>query len=162
MEIKTLFEYNWHCRRKFLESMAKLPWERVVESRGASFESMRNVFLHSLEAEQGLLRIIAKTGEWPRHDYERDFKDIEAMRKYIDEVEAESKAYFSKLSPNDLDRLSPYGKTKSQVRVEDMLMHVVEEEIHHRGELLCLMWQIDYEPPYTSYTNFLVETKIVK
>jgi len=162
MDIEMLFEYNWHCRRKFLEGMAKLPWERVVESRGASFESMRNVFLHSLEAEQGLLRIIAKTAEWPRHDYDRDFKDIEAMRKYVGEVEAESKVYFSKLGPGDLDRLTPYGRTQSQVRVEDLLMHVVEEEIHHRGELICLMWQIDFEPPYTSFTSFLVEANKVK
>ena len=159
MDVEDLFVYNWYCRRKFLECMSKLTWEKMVEDRGASFGSMRDIFLHSLEAEQGLLRIIAKTAEWPRHDYDRDFKDIEAMRKYVGEVEAESKAYFSRLGPGDLDRLSPYGKTKSQVRVEDMLMHVVEEEIHHRGELLCLMWQIDAEPPYTSYTNFLVETK---
>ena len=134
MEIKALFEYNWYCRRKFLEGMAKMPWEKVVENRGASFESMRNVFLHSLEAEQGLLRIIAKTGEWPKHDYERDFRDIEAMRKYVGEVEAESITYFAKLGPGDLNKVSPYGKSKSQFRVEDMLMHVVEEASSRRTE----------------------------
>ena len=107
------------------------------------------------------MRIIAKTGEWPKHDYERDFRDIEAMRKYVDEVEAESKTYFTKLGPGDLNKVSPYGKSKLQFRVEDMLMHVIEEEIHHRGELLCLMWQIDSEPPYTSYTTYLMETKKV-
>ena len=77
------------------------------------------------------------------------------MRKYVDEVEAESRAYFAKLGPGDLDKLSPYGRTKAQVRVEDMLMHVVEEEIHHRGELICLMWQMDSEPPYASYTDYV-------
>jgi uncharacterized damage-inducible protein DinB len=162
MDMKSLFEYNWHCRRKFLESMAKLPWEKVVENRGASFDSLRNVFLHSLEAEHGLLRSLSATGGWPRHDYDRDFQDAEAMRKYMDEVEAESRTYLTTLGPGDLDKIIPYGRNKSRVRVEDVLMHVVEEEIHHRGELICLMWQIDSEPPYISYTAYLVETKKVQ
>lgn len=38
-------------------------------------------------------------------------------------------------------------------------MHVLEEEIRHRGELLCLMWQINATPPYTSFTRYLEETK---
>jgi uncharacterized damage-inducible protein DinB len=80
----------------------------------------------------------------------------------MDEVEAESRTYLTKLGPGDLDKIIPYGRNKSQVRVEDVLMHVVEEEIHHRGELICLMWQIDSEPPYTSYTAYLVETKKVQ
>jgi uncharacterized damage-inducible protein DinB len=33
-------------------------------------------------------------------------------------------------------------------------MHVVEEEIHHRGEILCIYWQHDIQPPYTGYTTY--------
>jgi len=162
LDIKALFEYNWYCRRKFLEAMAKLPWGKVVEDRGASFDSMRNIFLHSLGAEQGWLGHLARgrMGEWPSHDYDRDFKDMEAVRNYMNEVEAGSRAYISKLRPGDLDKEFPLGK--GNFRVEDVLMHVVEEEIHHRGELICLMWQIDSEPPYASYTNYLAEARTVK
>lgn len=162
MDIKALFEYNWYCRRKFLEAMARLPWGEVVEDRGASFNSMRNIFLHSLGAEQGWLGHLArgKMGEWPSHTYDRDFKDMGAVRNYMNEVEAGSRTYISKLKPGDLDKEFPIGKGKH--RVEDVLMHVVEEEIHHRGELICLMWQIDSEPPYTSYTNYVADARAVK
>jgi uncharacterized damage-inducible protein DinB len=34
-------------------------------------------------------------------------------------------------------------------------MHVIEEEIHHRGELLCIYWQNDITPPHTSYTGYV-------
>jgi len=99
VDIRALFEYNWYCRRKFLESMAKLPWEKVVEDRGASFGSVRNIFLHSLEAEQGWLRHLVhrKEGKWQSRDYEKSFKDIEAMKEYMIEVEAESRAYLAEL-----------------------------------------------------------------
>jgi uncharacterized damage-inducible protein DinB len=88
--------------------------------------------------------------------------DIEYMRKFMKEVEAESQAYLSKLKPEDLDKVFSWpsrdGATKI-ARVEDILVHVVEEEIHHRGEILCLMWQINTTPPYTSYTAYLDEKK---
>ncbi len=158
MDIKALFEYNWYCRRKFLESIEKLPWERVVENREASFNSMRNIFLHSLDAEQYWLRRLAgrKIGEALRRNYDREFPNIEAMRKHMDEVEAESRAYLAKLGPKDLQKPPGWLRTK-RYRVEDVLMHVVEEEIHHRGELLCLMWQIDVEPPHRDWLDRITE-----
>jgi len=163
MDIRDILEYNWFSRRKFLEGMAKLPWAKVIEKWGASFESMRDIFLHSTEAEQGWLRRLAGRGEWPRHDYDKDFHDIEAMRKYVGEVEAESRTYFGKLGIGDFDKLIPYDDDRpieSRVRVEDILMHVVEEEVHHRGELLCLIWQIDIEPPLRDWLDWIAETHV--
>jgi uncharacterized damage-inducible protein DinB len=34
-----------------------------------------------------------------------------------------------------------------EVTAEDILIHVFEEEVHHRGELIALLWQMDIEPP---------------
>jgi uncharacterized damage-inducible protein DinB len=34
-----------------------------------------------------------------------------------------------------------------EVTAEDILIHVFEEEVHHRGELIALLWQMDVEPP---------------
>jgi len=164
VEIKALFEYNWYCRGKFLDAMTKLPWEKLVENREASFYSMRNVFLHSLEAEQNWVRRLStgKMGEWSKHNYDQDFKDVEAMRQYMNEVESESRTILMKLEPEDLEKVFSWPAkdgTINSFRIEDILLHVVEEEIHHRGEILCLMWQIDATPPYTSYTAYLAETK---
>jgi len=32
--------------------MAELPWKKVTESNGASFDCIRNIFVHSLQSEQ--------------------------------------------------------------------------------------------------------------
>lgn len=157
IDIRALFEYNWYCRRKFLESMAKLPWEKVIEDRGASFGSIRNVFLHSLDAEESWLKALAsgKRDKESSKGYERSFENIKTMEKYMNDVETESRAALAKLIPAQLDKEFPRGKNK--FRIEDLLVHVVEEEIHHRGELICLMWQIDFEPPYKSYMSYLLK-----
>jgi uncharacterized damage-inducible protein DinB len=163
MDIKLLFEYNWYCRRKFVEYWKKLSWDIVVEDFGASFGSMRDIFVHSLEAEQGWLRTLSnftsgKNKKWPSHNYDVEFIDIEALEKYMDEVEMESQEYLKELTHTDLDKI--YSGVQVPVRVEDVLMHVVEEEIHHRGELLCIMWQNDLEPPHQDWFDWLKETDI--
>lgn len=159
MDIRDLLEYNWYCRRQFLDSIEKLPWSAVVEDRGASFGSIRNIFLHSLEAEQGFFRHLAsgKVGEWPSHDYDKEFQGIEAIRKYMEEVEAEGRAYLKKLGPKSLDKSFPIPWYKKNFRVEDVLMGVVGECIFHDGEIMSLMWQIDAEPPYKDYPGYLLE-----
>jgi uncharacterized damage-inducible protein DinB len=32
-------------------------------------------------------------------------------------------------------------------RLADVLMQVTMEQAHHLGEMICLLWQIDVEPP---------------
>jgi uncharacterized damage-inducible protein DinB len=35
----------------------------------------------------------------------------------------------------------------TRISTEDVLIHVFEEEVHHRGELIALLWQIGIDPP---------------
>jgi uncharacterized damage-inducible protein DinB len=160
MDIRDLLEYNWYCRRQFLDCMEKLPWSDFVEDRGASFGSIRNIFLHSLEAEQGFLRHLArgKMGDWPNHDYDKEFQNMEAIRKYSEEVEAEGRAYLKKLGPKGLDKPFLIPWHKKEFRVEDVLVGVVGESVYHNGEIMGLMWQIDAEPPYTDFAGYLLQT----
>jgi len=45
-----------------------------------------------------------------------------------------------------------YGKPL-EVTAEDVLIHVFEEEVHHRGELIAMLWQMGAEPPIMSWKN---------
>ena len=86
------------------------------------------------------------------------FADISTVQEYADEVEAETNEYLKTLTEEKLQSVFEYkgwdGKTKRN-KIEDILMHVIEEEIHHRGELLCIYWQNDITPPYTSYMGYV-------
>ncbi|MGA8904099.1 MAG: hypothetical protein WB661_03730 [Candidatus Bathyarchaeia archaeon] len=48
--IVDLYKYNSSVRKKYLDAIEKLPWEEVVKVRGVSLGSIRNVFLHVLDA----------------------------------------------------------------------------------------------------------------
>ena len=61
------------------------------------------------------------------------------MQKYLDPP-LSGKLVEKYIVRNDL------GETV-EVTAEDILIHLFEEEVHHRGELFALLWQMDIEPP---------------
>jgi uncharacterized damage-inducible protein DinB len=158
LDIKELFGYNWYSRREFLRSMAGIPWEKVVESCSASFDCIRDIFVHSLQAEQFWIRRLSGRSIEGIFDIPfTKFANVSAIQEYANKVEAETNEYLKTLTDEKLHSVFEFkgrdGKTNRN-RIEDILMHVVEEEIHHRGELLCIYWQSDLIPPYISYTAY--------
>ena len=162
MNIKDLFEYNWYSRRKLLKSMAEFPWKTVTESSGASFDSIRDIFIHSLQAEHfWIRRLSGKNTEGIYGAPFTKYTDINSIQEYADKVEAETNEYLEKLTNQKLQSVFEYRGRDGNINrneTEDILMHVIEEEIHHRGEILCIYWQHDIQPPYISYTTYKGQT----
>ncbi len=68
-------------------------------------------------------------------------------------VENRMNKYIQPLSPEDLKKKYT-GKRRRKletVTAEDILVHIFEEEVHHRGELIALFWQMDIRPPLIGY-----------
>jgi uncharacterized damage-inducible protein DinB len=38
-------------------------------------------------------------------------------------------------------------RIRRTTNVKDVLIHVMTEELHHRGELIAILWQINIQPP---------------
>ena len=138
--------------------MAEIPWKTVVESCGASFDSIRDIFVHSLQAEQSYIRRLSgKSTEGIYGTPFTKFTDVNTIQEYADKVEAETNEYLETLTNEKLKSVVELKGRDGKInkyKIEDILMHVIEEEIHHRGELLCVYWQHDIQPPYTSYTAY--------
>jgi len=112
-----------------------------------------------MQAEQFWIRLLNKGNV--RGIFETpfsEFANINAVKEYADKVEAETNAYLKRLTDEKLQNVFEYkgfdGKPKRN-KIEDILMHAIVDEIHHRGELLCIYWQADMTPPYTGYLNYV-------
>jgi uncharacterized damage-inducible protein DinB len=142
--------------------MAEIPWSIVIESTGASFDSIRDLFIHSLQAEQDWIRRLS--GKSIEGIYDNPFTkyaDIKSIQEYADKVESETNEYLEKLEDQTLQNMFEYKRrdgTINRNETEDVLMHVIEEEIHHRGEIQCIYWQHDIQPPYISYHEYKKQT----
>ena len=88
MDSKILFEYSQALRDRYLEQLVKLPWEEVVKSRGGSFDSLRNIFLHTVDAEDRLVNyvILGRTEDWASQSPD-EFRDMDSISRRAKEVD---------------------------------------------------------------------------
>lgn len=155
LDARKLFEYSQVLRSRFLECVASLPWSEVVKSRGASFDSLRDILLHTIDAEDNLVNcdIAGRRGGRVSRKPE-EFLDVDSIRKCAEEVESKTKAFVANVKPEDLERkveIQRFGAPSIWFRVEDVLVHCALENISHYGELIALLWQMDVEPPYRGW-----------
>jgi len=154
VDIKKLLAYNVVERHAFFEAFTKLSWDEFIENREASFNSIRNIFIHSINGSNHWLDFLQ--GE-PEREYKEfdEYKTLEDIGVYMKQVENRMNKYLDSLSTNDLKkrykgREMRDGKVE-MLTAEDILVHVFEEEVHHRGELIALFWQMGIKPPVIGY-----------
>lgn len=62
------------------------------------------------------------------------YADVNSIQEYADKVEAETNEYLEKLTDEKLQIIFEYkgrGGNINRNKIEEILMHVIEEEIHH-------------------------------
>lgn len=155
------YAYNSYVRKKYLRILEKLPEDELLRDRGASFPSVLDVFTHILDAYRWWFLYVY-------HDRIHERKRLRGSGLKLKEVVGEEhkidshiRKFLHELSLSDLEKpviyheVSHAGKRSKKIeyggKVRDMLWHMVEEELQHRGELNALLWQIDKEPPITGW-----------
>jgi uncharacterized damage-inducible protein DinB len=149
VDIQALLEYNRQVRHRYLDAMSRIPWKELVKNRETSFHSIRNIFVHTLRVIDHWLDFLLKEHTLKIKNYE-DYENFDAVREYADQVESRLQFYLDSLSSNKLNMsysLINDLDEKTEVTVEDVLIHLFEEEVHHRGELIALFWQMNIKPP---------------
>jgi uncharacterized damage-inducible protein DinB len=85
---------------------------------------------------------------------------LEEVVRFLDEVEALVRRFLDGLVETDLDRSFvvpkqlPWFEHEFTLSIREMLWHLVEEELQHRGELNALLWQIDVDPPIFDWIDW--------
>src|SRR5208283_3301318 len=158
MQVTDLMRYNHVVRGLYLDAMAKLPWTAVVEPIGLSFDSMRNVFLHLTFVEDRWISYIIpdRLSQWVDPNFD-DFKDIDSLKKYVQQTEIKTEKYLEKLSNEELNRqvVIPWGnKPDTRISIETALCQIVIEDMIHYGELSALLWQMGIDAPYLGFWRY--------
>ncbi len=149
VDVQKLLEYNGIVRHRYLECLEGLTWEEFIKNREASFHSIRNIFVHVISAVDYWLDFLQKKNLHSRKKYD-EYGTFEEVRAFMEHVEKRMLEYLAKLPIGGLDKkylLKDDDGKDLEITAEDVLIHVFEEEVHHRGELIALLWQIGIEPP---------------
>ena len=129
--------------------MSRIPWEDLISNREVSFNSIRNVFIHTLKAIDHWLDFLQKEHNYTAKPYDK-YENMAEIHQYVEYVERRMQKCLYSLSTSKLNTkyvLRNDLNEKIEVVAEDILIHLFEEEIHHRGELIALFWQMNIKPP---------------
>jgi len=155
VEVVKLLEYSRDVRHRYFKALAKLPWKEPVKNREASFHSIRNIFIHTLNATDFWLDFLLKEKLYV-HRRLNTYESMKEIENYMKHVEACLERYTCRLDPQDLNAEYSVKNDAGEtiiVTVEDVLIHIFEEEVHHRSELIGLLWQIGVEPPLMGWKD---------
>lgn len=157
IDVVRLLEYSQELRHRYFDTLSDLSWEDVVTDRGASFGSIRNIFLHCVEVLDGYEHFLQGETGFTRYNYD-DYDSMEQINDKLTDVESKVNRYLSTVTPKELSRIVERKRRvgpSTIATVEDHLLNVFQEEIHHFGEFIALLWQMGVTPPHMGWTRYI-------
>jgi uncharacterized damage-inducible protein DinB len=150
-DFKRLFLYNYEVRRTYLSFLSQLNWNEVVKDRGISHGSIRNVFVHIVAFEDFWIHHVlsGKVDEWRDYNFS-EFVTLSKIFERMKFVEGKTRDYLGRIREDQLYGSVEYRRKDGLVKkrkVENILMNVVTDEIHHRGEVIAVLYQMDMKLP---------------
>src|SRR3972149_8244535 len=152
-----MFDYFKKARAHLIEALENLPNEEFTKSRGLSFNSIKDVFVHTIMVEDTWLHYrFPGLGASTDRKFQ-DFKNIDDAKKYSAEVDAKTAKLLSAVTDQDLRkpvrrRLS--DGSEEVYELAQVLYHLPIEVIYHFGEIFAEFWKMDLDAPYYSYLAF--------
>lgn len=147
MTAAELFSHWQTVRRDLLRALDMLSDEQLAFVPREGLWSLGRVTRHIARAEEGWFRYVVtrELAEWPRFP-EEDYPTVEAIKALLTEVHARTEAYLATVDAADLDRTvtTPRGE---ELSLGWIVWHVLEHEIHHRGEIYLMLGLMGLEAP---------------
>lgn len=159
--IRKWYDYNAVARQGYFDTLSKLPPKELTRDRGASFPTMLDILGHSIGGiTTWIVRMSAVNGERFKLDDVPEPQTLDDLRAYNKMIDGFVDEFFSRLKEEDLDRtflvpkMPPWWNEDFTTSFRSTLLHVIEHELQHRGELNALLWQIDVDPPILDWGEF--------
>jgi uncharacterized damage-inducible protein DinB len=151
-------DWNSRSRGEYLEALLRLPPEERRRDRGASWGSIQDIYLHVVEDYIWWFEKVPR-GQFDGFEalvgLDLDEKELRRLAGRVDRLVS---AVMDGLTARDLRRPltargtsgdgKPYQFTTC---LADIVWHMLEEELQHRGEMNALFWQMGIDPPTRSW-----------
>ena len=150
-DVRELVNYARMVRRRFAEKLSTLPADVVEKNMEASFYSMKNVLLHTIDNEDWIVNyvITGRQDSYARRKWE-SYSNMGEVTEHMHSVESGTDAFFQSIDDAALARvvvLKTSAGKEFRLSVEECLLQSFTEQLYHMGELIALLWQQNIEPP---------------
>lgn len=147
MNALELFGHWAEVRNGLFQALDKLTDAQLKFVPREGLWSLGTVACHIAEAEKGWFRYVVtrELADWPSYPA-KDYPTVESIKALLLQVHARTETYLSSLGITDLDRVieAPWG---SNFSLRWIVWHVLEHEIHHRGEIFLMLGLLGLKAP---------------
>ena len=162
-DFKELFTYNHTIRQNYIDTFKqKLSWEDMIKNRETGWLSLKDTLLHIIWVEDSWINYSVQGLEDPNRPFPySNYHSWNAIDNYNLNSTSRIDRYLQSIAPNDLwkpvSRLNIDGIRRS-TKARDVLIHVIAEELHHRGEIIAILWQMNFQPPDMGWLSVMKKT----
>ena len=153
--LKELFAHNYWARDRQLQACAALSGEQFLRPLGNSFPSVRDTLAHLLAVEW--LCLERWRGRSPRVLLpSEDFPTLATLCHRWNTVEQEMMRYLAELTEGALEEPITCVGTRGNTWTYSlwrMMVHLLEHQTYHRGQVTSLLRQLGLEPPKVDFLD---------
>ena len=146
MKAKGIYPY-WHlARRDLVDALSRLTEEQLDFAPQQGFRTIGDVARHIIDAEAGWVNLVVleKDEPWPEYPRER----LPTVQSILDEMERVHTVTGRLLDEHDARWLSETRERWEQTfLLRWVFWHILDHEIHHRGEIFLMMGMQGVEVP---------------
>ncbi len=152
MQSVTLFNHWRDVRQALLSALDQLSDSQLAFTPCKNLWSLGQTACHIAGAEEGWFRycVTHEIDGWEAADYQlKDFATVADLKRLLSEVHARTEAMFP-ADPAGAEAVMQRRVTLTwgpEVSIEYVVWHVLEHEIHHRGEIFLELGLLGMEAP---------------
>jgi len=140
MKLSQHFSHWKQVRDDLLSTIDKFKEEELSYVPFDSSLSVGQIMLHIGEAEEGWFRYVISRElvGWPDYDLD-DYPTGESIKAQLSVIHARTEKYLESVGTGDLERKIDLPHRDARFSLGWIIWHVLEHEIHHRGELSLIL-----------------------
>jgi uncharacterized damage-inducible protein DinB len=148
MNAKELFGHWAGVRRDLFKALDQLSDAQLNFVPREGLWSLGTVARHIANAEEGWFRyaVTRELDKWPGEYTADAYPTVESIKALLSEVHTRTEAYLVTVDADELDAMlkMPWDE---QLSLSGVIWHVLEHEIHHRGEIFLMLGLMGLEAP---------------
>lgn len=148
MNASELFGHWGEVRKGLFRALDRLTDEQLDFTPREGMWSLGTVARHIANTEEGWFRYAAtrELDEWPGEYSAADYPTVDSIKALLTEIHGGTEAYLRMVDVVDLDRVleMPWGE---KLTLRQVIWHVLEHEIHHRGEIYLMLGLMGMQAP---------------
>lgn len=157
--LRDLYAYSAWANTRILDTAEQLSPDQFTAEAGPSHGSLRNTLVHQMGGQWIWLERW-KGGSPERTLSRKEFLTLASVRSRWEQVEAETSAFVSTLTEEQLGRVISYTTTEGEARAYPLWQPILQQVNHatqHRSEAAVMLTNFGHSPGDLDYVVYLAE-----